>query len=257
VTIGSDVYEFAADAAQSVTGAIIAVNITNYTTASQGTLTITNQVTSADTMLIGSKTYTFVPNGTATADGEVSIGTSLLTCQSNIVKAINGTDSINTANTVASAGAFNATSNSVITALIGGTAGDTIATTNTFTDAGNVFDAATLGTTTPGVDCVASNAVTAIVAASSGGTEAVTLADGAGDTVTVTANTAGTAGNAIATTETMANGAFGAATLASGVDGTIASAGQMYYDSSYLYITISDNTVSGSNWRRISLGSAY
>jgi hypothetical protein len=257
VTIRSDVYEFAADAAQGVGAGNIAVDITSYTTASAGTLTFTNQATSADTMTIGTKVYTFVPNGTATADGEISIGTSLITAQSNIVAAINGTDGINTASTVATAAAFNATSNSVITALIGGTAGDLIATTETFTDAGNVFDAATLGTTVAGVDCTAANAVTAIVAASASGTEAVTLADGAGDTVTVTADTKGTAGNAITTTETMANGAFGAATLESGVDGTIGSAGQLYYDGTYLYITVSDNTISGANWRRISLGTAY
>ena len=37
ITIDSDVYEFAADAAQSVTGDNTPIDITSYTTASQGT----------------------------------------------------------------------------------------------------------------------------------------------------------------------------------------------------------------------------
>ncbi len=39
-----------------------------------------------------------------------------------------------------------------IRALSVGTAGNSIATTETFTSSNNVFDAATLGTTTAGVD---------------------------------------------------------------------------------------------------------
>jgi len=40
----------------------------------------------------------------------------------------------------------------VFTANVKGTAGNALATTETFTAGGNVFDAATLGTTTAGVD---------------------------------------------------------------------------------------------------------
>lgn len=258
VTIEDDVYEFCADAAQSLTaGSDFAIDIESDTTKSQGTLTVDTQPTNGDTMTIGSKVFTFVPNGTANADGEISIGTDLATAQANIVAAINGTDSINTAHTLVSAAAF-ATNDSVITALVGGVAGDSIASTETFTAGTNVFDAATLGTTTAGVDCIAADAVTAIVVSvTANDTEGVGAADGAGDTVDLTADTKGTAANSIATTETMANGSFGNATLTGGIDGTIGTLRQTYADDSYYYICIAANTVAGANWRRISVGSVY
>lgn len=259
ITIGDDSYEFAADTAQSISEDF-AIDITSYTTASQGTLTVDTQVTATDTMTIGSKVFTFVADGTESADGDISVGTDLATGQANIVAAINGTDGINTPHTLVSAAAF-ATNDCVITALIGGTAGDTIATTETFTTGTNVFDAVTLGTTTAGVDCTAANAVTAIVTSvTANDTQGVGAADGAGDTVDLTADIKGTAANSIATTETMANGSFGAVTLESGVDGTVgtASLGQfIHYDSSYLYYLVGDNTIADTNWRRVALGSAY
>ena len=256
VTIGDDSYEFAADVAQSISEDF-AIDITSYTTASQGTLTVDTQPTNGDTMTIGSKAFTFVPNGTANADGEVSIGTDLATAQANIVAAINGSDGHNVASTVASAAAF-ATNDSVITALVGGVAGDSIATTETFTAGTNVFDAATLGTTTAGADCTAANAVTAVVASiTTNDTQGVGAAEGAGDTVDLTADTKGVAGNSIATTEAMANGSFGAATLESGVNGTVGTTGEINWDTSYLYVCTNTNTIADDNWRRISLGSAY
>lgn len=256
VTIGADTYEIAADAAQSVTEGNIAVDITSYADAAQGTLTVDTQPTSGEVFVLGDKTYTFVPDGTATADGEVSIGTELASAQVNIVAAINGTDGVNTASTVATAADFE-TNTSVVTALIGGTAGNDIATTTTMAGGSNAWDAVKLGTTTAGTDCSATNAVTAIVAASASGTEAVTLADGAGDTVTVTADTAGVAGNAIATTEDMANGEFGAAVLENGVDGTVGTQWEAKVDADYLYVAVDDNTIVDTNWRRVSLGTAY
>lgn len=258
VDIGADRYEFCADAAQSLTaGSDFAANITAFTTKSQGTLTVDTQPTSGDTMTIGAKTYTFVPNGTANADGEISRGTDLATAQAAIVAAINGSDGHNVAHTQVSAGAF-AVNASVITALVGGVAGDSIATTETFTAGTNVFDAATLGTTTAGVDCTAANAVTALVASiTANDTQGVGAADGAGDTVVLTADVKGTAGNAITTTEAMANGAFGAGTLAGGVNGTVGGQWDILVDSSYLYVAIAANTIADANWRRVSLGTVY
>jgi hypothetical protein len=119
--------------------------------ASQGTLTVDTQPTAGDTMTIGGKVYTFTADGTAAADGEIDVGVDLAGAQANIVAAINGTDGINTAHPLVSAAAFS-TNASVITALTKGAAGDDIATTETFTAATNVFDAATLGTTTAGVN---------------------------------------------------------------------------------------------------------
>ena len=119
--------------------------------ASQGTLTIAAQATAGDTMTIGTKVYTFVANGTADADGEISVGTDKATCQAAIKAAINGTDSVNTANAFVTSATF-AGDASVLTAIIKGVAGNSIATTETFTNAGNVFDAVKIGTTRAGVN---------------------------------------------------------------------------------------------------------
>lgn len=212
-TIGSSVYEF--DNNASITEGNISTDISSYATASQGTLTVDTQPVALDAMSIGGKGYVFVADGTENTDGEISVGADLAGAKVNIVAAINGTDH-NTANTVATAAAFSG-DDCVVTAINPGTAGDAIATVENFTAVTNVFDAATLGTTTAGVDCTAANAVTALVAAVTGdGSAVVTAADGAGDTVDVTAVTAGTAGDSIASTETMANGAWGGATLSGG-----------------------------------------
>ena len=257
VTIDGDTYEFAADAAQSVSAGNTAVDITSHTTASQGTLTMDTQPTAGDTMTIGTKVYTFTADGTAAADGEIDVGSDLADAKTLVVAAINGTDGINTAHPLVSAAAFS-TNDCVITALVGGTAGDSIATTETFTAVTNVFDAATLGTTTAGGDCTAANADGALIGADIGTT--YSMSQGAGTTVVVTAATKGVAGDLIATTETMANGAFDAATLGTttaGVNGTQGTAGMRRYDTSYEYVCSADNTINDANWRRISLGSAY
>lgn len=100
----------------------------------------------------------------------------------------------------------------VLTAVTPGTAGDSIGTTETCTNA--AFDDTTLGTTTAGVDCTAANAVTALVAAIEGDwSGSVSAEDGTGDTVVATAKIPGTAGDAITTTEAMANGAWDDTTL--------------------------------------------
>jgi hypothetical protein len=72
---------------------------------------------------------------------------------------------------------------------------------------------------------------------------------------------AGVAGNSIASTEVSAElswdgtGTLGATVL--GVDGTVGSAREMLADSSYFYYCTTANSLSGANWRRVSLGSAY
>jgi len=255
VTIGSDVYEFLADADQTKTAPTnIAVDISALATAASGTLTMDTQPTAGDTVTIGSKTYIFVPLTTDTADGEVSVGDDLAGAQANLVGAILGVDNLNTENPDVTVVGF-VDDALVITAKVGGTIGNTIPTTETFTAATNIFAAATLGT---GTDCPAANAITALVAAiNANDTEGVTAADGAGDTVVLTADVAGVLGNSIATTETLSNGAFGAATLAGGVDGTIAIRSKFLMDDSYLYVCLDGNTIADKNWRRISLGPAF
>lgn len=255
VSIGDDIYEFLADAAQSKSAvANIAVNINSYATKASGSLTMDTQPTAGDTVVIGGKTYIFVPVWTDTADGEVSIGADVAAAQANLVAAINGTDGISTANAYVRASAF-ASDVSTITALIGGTAGNAIATTETFTAETNVFAAATLGS---GVDCSAANAVIALVAAiTASDTQGVGAVVGTGTTVAFTANTKGVAGNAITTTETMTNASFGVAHLSGGVDGTVSDGANLMADSSYLYVCVNGNTISEANWRRTSLGSTF
>ena len=251
---GTDVYEFIAGG--SAAAGNIAVDITASTVKATDNLTVDTQPTSGDTMTIGTKAYIFVPNGTANADGEISVGTDLATAQANIVAAINGTDTVNDPHPSVTAGAF-AANVSAITAITGGAAGNDIATTETFTAASNIFSAAKLAT---GADCTAANAITALVTAvTASDTQGVGAADGAGDTVDFTADTAGVIGNAIIIAETMANGAFtaGATTLSGGVNGTVGLKGDTKMDESYLYKCVADNTIAGKNWRRISLGSAY
>lgn len=252
VTFGADVYEFAADEAQTVTEGHIAVDITDYATKAQGTLTIDTQPTANDTITIGASTYTFVLAGTADAAGEINIGTNLEGTQANIVAAINGTDSFNTPNASVTAGAFSS-DDSILTALIGGTAGNAIVSTSSLTAVTNVFDAVVLGTTTAGTACSAANAVTALVAAAEQGTELFDFADGVGNTVVATAQTAGVLYNGVATTETMSNGAWGGLVTAGGVNGTVGLENDLKRDANYMYILVADNTVSGKNWKNVEL----
>lgn len=255
VTVDDDTYEFAADAAQSVTAGNTAVDITSHVTASACLLTVDTNPTTDDTMTIDTTVYTF--KASADEAGEIPIGVDVAATQVNIVAAINGTDGINSAHASVSAGDF-ATNESIITALVGGVAGDSIACTETFTAGTNVFDAATLGTEVAGVDCTAALADGALILADVGTT--YSMAQGTGTTVTVTAVTKGVAGDLIATTESMANGAFGQATLGdttAGVNGTVGIAGDEYIDATYIYNLQVDNTLSDNNWRRIARGSAY
>ena len=104
----------------------------------------------------------------------------------------------------------------------------------------------------------ASAAVTALVAAITADASAVvTAVDGAGDTVVCTAKVKGTAANSYATTETCTNGSWGGATLTGGVNSTKGRDNELMADSSYLYVSVDKSTLTTTNWRRISLGSAY
>lgn len=248
---GTNVYEFLSDTAQSKTSPTnIGINITANTVKATGTLTLAAQPTSGDTMTIGTKVYTFVPRGTDTADGEVSIGTDLASAKLALVAAINGTDGVSDPHSSVSAAAF-VSDDCVITALVGGTVGNAIATTETFTSNSNIFGGVTLS---GGSNCSAANAVTAIIAAvNSNDTQNVAASAGTGTVVVFTADVAGAAGNSIAVSESMANGAFGGSTLSGGANGTPAKKGKILADSSYLYICLADNTTSGKNWKRISL----
>lgn len=254
---GTDVYEFLADTAQSKTSpSNIAVDISASTTKASVTLTVDTQPTAGDTMTIGTKKYTFVANGADDEDGKISVGTDLATAKVKIVAAINGSAGLNTPHPLVSAAAFSS-NNCTITALVGGTLGNAIATTETYTANGNVFNTATL---VSGANCTAANAITALVTAvTASDSQGVSAVDGAGDTVVFTSDVAGVVGNMISVTETMANGSFtgGSAVMSAGVDGTVGKMGERKVDATYLYQCIADNTIAGKNWRRITLGAAY
>jgi hypothetical protein len=226
------------------------------TTKASGTLTLAAQPTNGDTMTIGTKTYIFVPVGTANADGEISIGADLPAAKLNVVAAINGTDDISPPHPAVTASAFSA-NNCTITALIGGTIGNAIATTETFTAGTNVFAAATLGT---GTDCPAADTAAALIAAiAANDTQGVSAtAIDATTNVLLKSDVAGIIGNDISVESTMENGALdGATELSGGVDGTIAVGTKFMVDATYLYVALAGNTTAGANWRRVSLGSAY
>jgi hypothetical protein len=216
--------------------------------AAQGMLTVDTNPINGDTMTIGGKAYTF-QSALTNADGNIAIGASLAATQANIVGAINltgtaGTDyaaSMTLHPTVAADPAF-AANNLVLTAKTPGAAGNSIPTTETFTAATNLLDAATLGTHRAGIDAGLSNTdghiaigpslaatqaniVAAINLTGTPGTQYAaattvhpTVAAGgafASDDLVLTAKTPGVAGNSIATTETFtaAGNVFDGATL--------------------------------------------
>ena len=89
----------------------------------------------------------------------------------------------------------------------------------------------------------------------------IVATDGAGDTVVITAATKGVAGNLLPLTESATgiavNGAGTLGATTAGVNGTVGQKNQVMINASYIYSCIAANTLSGTNWRRISLGSAY
>lgn len=256
ISLGGRVYEFTTkDDASVDAGADVAVDVSANATKAQGTLTVDTQPTAGDTMTIGGKVYTFVAAGAAKRDGDIALGTDLAATKPLIVAAVNGSDEVNTAHTLVTAGDF-AVNDCVLTAIAGGTEGNAIPTIEAFTAVGNVFDATSLGTTTAGVSCTKGDAQTAIVSAVTGDASAVvSLGAFAADDSTVTADSEGTAGNSLASTTTGANCSFGAATLSGGAADTIGYQGQIRYDftGGKGYICSEDNTGDLSKWRTFDL----
>jgi len=254
VTVGNDVFEFAADEELTVSEGHIPIDIFADAVGSYNSLTMDTQPTSGDTVKIGDKTYIFVPVGTDTADGEVSIGVDKVEAQANLVAAINGTDGISFSHPLVSIGDFTADV-ATVTALVGGVSGDLIETTETFTALTNIFSNGTLDN---GVDCTDEKAATAFANAITNlGTEGIIGTVGIScDTVEMIAPT-GAAGNDIPVSTTMDNASFGVDVdfMSGGKDGTIASGIQFMIDDTNIYVSIGENTVTGTNWRKIALTS--
>lgn len=116
--------------------------------ASQATLTIAEQITAGDTMTIAGVTYTFIANGAAaTVANSISIGANEAAAKVNIETVLQ--DGVHP---TVNAPAVFSTDDLVLEARNPGVAGESLACTETFTHANNVFDAATFGTTQTGVD---------------------------------------------------------------------------------------------------------
>jgi hypothetical protein len=214
VVINGRTYEFRTG--KTTLSGDVSVDISADGTKSAGTLTMDTQPTAGDTVTIGATNYTWRTDGTADEAGEINLGADLAEAKTNFVAAVNGTDANNAANAQVTAAAFSG-DDSVITAKYTGTQGDAIATTETFTAGTNVFDAATLGTTTPGVDVSATDAGDALVTALAGDASALVSGSNSTGTVTLTSAVTHADANAYTTTETMANGAFGAGTMSGGI----------------------------------------
>lgn len=104
-------------------------------------LTMDTQPTATDTITIGTTVYTWIASGAVA--GQINVGADLAAAKVNLVAAINGTDAINTAHTLVTAAAFSGNT-MTITAVTKGTAGNAIATTETFTAGTNVWAGATM-----------------------------------------------------------------------------------------------------------------
>jgi hypothetical protein len=241
MTVGAKTYTF-----RDYVGAAVAA---------QGTLTLDTNPTNGDTMYVGSKSYTFQSTLT-NVDGNVKIGATLGDTKASLVAAfdLSGTGGVDyaattTAHPTVDISAF-AGNVATLTAKTAGAAGNSIATTETFTAGTNVFNGATLGTTTLGrnlgldgeikIGAGVANTKTSLVAAFDlsgvAGTDYATamtahptvdIAAFVGDDAVLTAKTGGPGGNSIVTTETFTSGlnvfdgpTLGTATLGS-ITGTL------------------------------------
>lgn len=197
-------------------------------------------------MTIDSEVYTYQDTLTNVA-GNVAIGATLATAQENIVAAVARADGYGTKYAAATdqhptvTMADFATDDALLTARTPGAAGDSIATTETFDEGTNVFDATTLGDVTTGIDAdtvtvdtteytfvdtstgadnevvIGASLATAQAAfvAAMADHATVTVGAFAANDAVLTAVTSGTGGNAIDSTETFASASnfFDAITL--------------------------------------------
>jgi len=126
--------------------------------AAQGTLTLGGALPlDTETVTIGTQTYTF--NTVLGGADSVLLGASVNTAIDNLINAIIGGPGVGVVygvgtavNTSVSASVGGSPNIAIMTALTPGSAGNSIVTTDTFSDGANAFDGATLGTTTLGVD---------------------------------------------------------------------------------------------------------
>lgn len=256
--VGDEIFEIDTDGI--VGGGNIAIDVSAFATASQGTLTVTgggNQIADGDTVTIDTKIYTFKTTLTPT-EGEILIGADDTAALLNLSNAL---DLAGAAGVDYSVAAIHPTvtkiSSDALTMIvevrIPGTDGDSIVSTEVAAEL-SWDGGGTLGTTVAGVDCPAADADGVIVTDVSAGSSLVTATQGGGTTVLMTVDIAGVAGNAFVSTVAMANGSFGASTLGdtvAGVDGTIGAINKLLSDATNLYSATAANTIVDANWKKL------
>lgn len=271
VTIGSNVYRFMSELGAGV--------------AATGTLTFNSELPhDGDTVILGSQTYTFKTalSTEPTVANEILIEATVTATIDNLIAAVDdgaGEGTKYSVDTV-SQGMVTCTKPTADTFLVTydtvGFLGNQYDTAGTLTHA--TWGAATLA---GGIDAQAANDVliganveesidNLVLAITAGvdttkygtGTTANSLATAVkttAATMTATNKIKGVIGNSTAVAETLADGSWagGATALSGGVDGTAGSQWEVFVDASYLYVAVAAQTTADTNWRRISLGTAY
>lgn len=238
-----------------------------------GTVTFTGTPVADETMTVGAQTFTF--KATRSTTGEVTISADNTEQAENLVAAI--TADLTTVTATNLAGVV------TIEAVAAGTAGNALTLTESATGTAvsgsgtleggvdDVTETVTVGTqvytfvttrSTTGEVTVSSNNTTQgdnLVTAITADQTNVTAVNSSG-AVTVTAAVKGASGNLIVLAADATGTAVSSVTggkLDGGVNGTVGVANEICADGSYLYHCIATNTVADTNWRRVSLGSAY
>jgi len=245
VTVGDDTYQFAADTALTVDAGNLVVDITAVTVKAHQTLTVAvNPTKDVDTMVIGvagdTTTYTFRDTAGMAEDTDIEIGTDAAATQANIVAKLNERDDI-------TCSAFE-TNVATLTAVIGGTAGNSITCTETFTSGSNLFGAGTLAS---GSDCSSANAKAKLLLVTHLDPYYTKAAGSSGDSVKFTGTIKGTLLERIECTETCAHGAFDAVHLDNGVDSVAGVKGDMMVDATHLHFLTADQGIDGTSWKKV------
>lgn len=246
ITVGNDVYEYSADGSETVAEGHILTDITADTVKASIGLDIKVLPLADETVKIGDAVYKFVV--TPAAEGDVALGDNVADSQANLVKAINEGDDFNDVHPLVTISDFT-TDSAVVTAKVGGTAGNNIGTTSTFSEGTNKFDDVSLDN---GSGASNDNAGKALVTASANGTEDVAFTR-AGAVVTIQAKKGGTIGNGLLVAKESDGVTLSAEKLGGGIDGTVGEKYSVLYDGTNLYIATLKNTVHDANWKYVAV----
>ena len=230
------------------------IDIRSVSEKATGTLTLAAGIVADNTMTVGATVYTF--KAAAAAAGEITIGGTLNVQAENIIAAINGTDSRNSAN--ASVTAEISGSNVVLTAIIGGLVGHAIATTETF-GGSSAFGGAVLAGSDDAEDSeVATKVVDQFTAGWTNPLDATdsiaappfTVAVDSTNNVIFTSTLHGSVPNGYVLLDVMANATL--AETVAGIEGTKGMAGAGLIDATNIYTLLTANAVTDAYaWKKV------